>query len=167
MTDARRSASTLIVGAYDHESEAVGALEEVQQLATAGSADIHGAVVVSRDQDGTITVPGMAGDTTGRTAGWGTLAGAAVGVLFPPSVIGGALVGGAAGMLTGRRRNRSMRAISDAIANTLPPSSSGLIAITDTERMDDIDRVLRASRRVTKNEIDDDVVEKLRAASAG
>jgi hypothetical protein len=32
--------------------------------------------------------------------------------------------------------------------------------------MDDIDRVLRASRRVTKNEIGDDVVEKLRAASA-
>jgi hypothetical protein len=59
-----------------------------------------------------------------------------------------------------------MRAIADAIANTLPPSSSGLIAITDTDRMDDIDRVLRASRRVTKNEIDDDVVEKLRAAAA-
>ena len=59
-----------------------------------------------------------------------------------------------------------MRAIADAISNTLPPSSSGLIAITDTERMDDIDRVLRASRRVTKNEIGDDVVEKLRAAAA-
>lgn len=165
MSDARRTASTLIVGAYDHESDAAGALEEVQQLASAGSADVHGAVVVSRDSDGTITIPGMA-DTTGRTAGWGTLGGAAVGVLFPPSLIGGALFGGAAGAIAGRRRNRSMRAIADAISNTLPPSSSGLIAITDTERMDDIDRVLRASRRVTKNEIGDDVVEKLRAAAA-
>ena len=165
MSDPRRTANTLIVGAYDHESEATGALEEVQQLASTGSADIHGAVVVSRDSEGTITIPGMA-DTTGRTAGWGTLAGAAVGVLFPPSLIGSALVGGTVGALTGRRRSRSMRAIADAIANTLPPSSSGLIAITDTDRMDDIDRVLRASRRVTKNEIDDDVVEKLRAAAA-
>ena len=56
---------------------------------------------------------------------------------------------------------------SDAISNTLPPSSAGLIAITDTARMDDIDHVLHASRRVTKNEIGDDVVEKLRAVSDG
>ena len=166
MSDPRRTANTLIVGAYDHESDADGALHEVRKLSDAGEADIHGAVVVSRRRDGTITIPGMA-DHTGRTAGWGTLAGAAVGVLFPPSLIGGALVGGAAGVFTGRRRSRSTRAIADAIANTLPPSSAGLIAITDTERMDDIDHVLHASRRVTKSEIDDDVVEKLRAAADG
>ena len=104
-------------------------------------------------------------DTTGRTAGWGTLAGAAVGV-FPPSLIGGALVGGRGGRHRRPAAEPLDAAIADAIANTLPPSSSGLITITDMERMDDIDRVLRASRRVTKNEIGDDVVEKLRAASA-
>ena len=67
-------------------------------------------------RSGTITIPGMA-DTTGRAAGWGTLAGAAVGVLFPPSLIGGAVFGGAAGAIAGRRRNRSIRAIADAISN--------------------------------------------------
>jgi uncharacterized membrane protein len=164
VTDPRRTANTLIVGAYDHEHDATGALHEVQGLADTGDAQIHGAVVVSRSADGTITIPGMA-DATGKSAGWGTLAGAAVGVLFPPSLIGSAVVGGTVGAIAGRRRSRSMRKISDAIANTLPPSSSGLIAITDTARMDDIDHVLRASRRVTKNEIDDDVVEKLRAAA--
>jgi uncharacterized membrane protein len=166
VSDPRRTANTLIVGAYDRTSDAEGALDEVRRMSDAGDAEIHGAVVVTRAADGAIDVPGMA-DRTGRSAGWGTLAGAAVGVLFPPSLIGSALVGGAVGAVTGRRRSRSARAIADAISNTLPPSSAGLIAITDTDRMDDIDRVLHGSRRVTKNEIGDDVVDKLRAASDG
>jgi uncharacterized membrane protein len=156
---------SLIIGAYDLEDDATAALAEIRALADAGDAKLEGATVVTRSASGSVTVPGFEGGAGEKGAGWGTLAGAAVGVLFPPSLLGAALVGAAGGGLFGRRKGRSARALSDAVANTLPPNCSGVIAVTEAAHMDDLDRVLRESRRVTKTEIADDVVTALHAAT--
>ena len=55
---------------------------------------------VGRGQDGKISIEGQPGGER-HTAGWGALAGVAVAALFPPSLLAGALVGGAVGRVTG------------------------------------------------------------------
>jgi uncharacterized membrane protein len=161
-----RSDWTLVIGAFDREADATRALEAARGLAEAGDAAVEGAAVVTRSASGSVDVPGFTGGAGERGAGWGTLAGAAVGVLFPPSILGAALVGAAGGGLFGRRRNRSARALAEAVANTLPPDCAGLLAVTPVARADDLDGVLRESRRVTKTEIGNDVVETLRASAS-
>jgi hypothetical protein len=98
----------------------------------------------------------------------GALAGVTVGILFPPSLLAGALVGGGVGLGVRSKRNRRTKQLSDAIANTLPPGSYGVIAIAPTDQIDALDRVLRDSGRVTKSEVDDSLVAELHAhATAG
>ena len=160
-----RSDWTLVVGAFDREADAEQALDQARALAEAGEAAVEGAAVVTRSASGSVDVPGYEAGAGRRGAGWGTLAGAAVGVLFPPSILGSALVGAAGGGLIRRRRSRSARALADGVANTLPPNCSGLLAVTPADRADDLDGVLRDSRRVTKTEIGSDVVETLRAST--
>jgi hypothetical protein len=86
-----------------------------------------------------------------------------VGILFPPSLLAGALVGGGVGLGVRSKRNRRTKQLSDAIQNTLPPGSYGVIAIAPTDQIDALDRVLRDSGRVTKSEVDDSLVAELHA----
>jgi uncharacterized membrane protein len=160
-----RSDWTLVIGAYDHEADAQNALHQARELVDTDEAAVEGAAVVTRSAAGSVTVPGFEAGAGERGAGWGTLAGAAVGVLFPPSLLGTALVGAAGGGLIGRHRSRSSRALAEAVANTLPPNCSGLLAVTPAAHADDLDGVLRDSRRVTKTEIGHDVVDALRSAT--
>src|SRR5262249_571193 len=80
-----RSEWTRVGGAFDREADAEQALDQARALAEAGEAAVEGAAVVTRSASGSVDVPGYEAGAGRRGAGWGTLAGAAVGVLFPPS----------------------------------------------------------------------------------
>lgn len=161
-TAERRADTILIVGSYDREEAAGEALGAILALVEEGSVDVHGATVVHRGRDGKISVEGGPDGGSGHGAGWGALAGVAVAVLFPPSLLAGGLVGGGIGMAVGFKHSRRTRALADAIANTLPPGSSGVIAIAPAAQIDALDRVLAGSGRVTKSGVDDALVNELR-----
>ena len=149
----RRADAFVIVASYDHRDPAAEALAAITSLVDDGSVQPHGATIVRRDQDGKISIDGEPGAPR-HPAGWGALAGVAVAALFPPSLLAGALVGGAVGLATGGRRNRGAKTLTSATANTLPPNSYGVIAIVPALQVDALDHVLAESRRVTKTEID-------------
>jgi uncharacterized membrane protein len=164
MNTAERQAGTiLIVGSYDRDSGAAEALAGIQSLVDNESAQVHGATVVRRHHDGKISVDGGPEESGKAPVGWGALAGVTVGILFPPSLLAGALVGGGVGLGVRSKRNRRTKQLSDAIQNTLPPGSYGVIAIAPTDQIDALDRVLRDSGRVTKSEVDDSLVAELHA----
>ena len=115
-TRERRADAFVIVASYDHHNTAAAALSAVVSLIGDDSAELHGATMVRRGQDGKISIEGQPGGER-HAAGWGALAGVAVAALFPPSLLAGALVGGAVGRVTGGRMNRRTKALSGAIAN--------------------------------------------------
>jgi uncharacterized membrane protein len=151
---------TLIVGAYDRREEAERALEEITALGAGGQVDVVGASIVTRDADGRIELPEPAPVAGHKGVRVGAVAGLALGAVFPPSLLAGAAVGAVGGLFKDRH-DKSLRRVSDAVANTLPPSSAGVIAVTPWATMDDLDRVLSGSRRVTKSALDDHSVRRL------
>src|SRR3954452_23857531 len=169
MNRAERQAGTiLIVGSYDDDSGAAEGLAGIQALVDSWCAQGHRAAVVGRHHGGKISVDGGPEGSAKAPVGWGALAGVTVGILFPPSLLAGALVGGGVGLGVRSKRNRRTKQLSDAIENTLPPGSYGVIAIAPTDQIDALDRVLRDSGRVTKSEVDASLVDELHAhATAG
>jgi hypothetical protein len=63
-----------------------------------------------------------------------------------------------------RDRRSPLRPVLDAIENTLPPNSAGVVIVADPEASERFDAVLRGSRRVTKSSIDSRTLEHLRRA---
>lgn len=151
---------TLIVGAYDKREDAERALEEITSLGAGGQTDVVRAALVIRDAEGHIELPEPAPVAGHQGVKVGAVAGLALGAVFPPSLLAGAAAGAVGGLFKDRR-DRSLRHVSDAVANTLPPSSAGVIAVTPWTTMDDLDRVLSGSRRVTKSALDDHTVRRL------
>lgn len=156
---------TLIVASYDNAEDAQRAFDDIERLHVDEKVPVLGAAVVGRGPDGRITLPESPAPEHHATRK-GVVAGLALGAVFPPSLLAGGLAGAAAGALKDRH-DRSLRPVSDAVANTLPPSSSGVIAITEWATMDDLDGVLANSRRVTKSAIAPHVTELINASGGG
>jgi uncharacterized membrane protein len=156
--DPNQAAATLIVAAYDDAAEASAACETV-----AGADDGDPvAAVVTRAADGKLDATTV-GKGRSRGAAAGAAAGAAVGAVLGPGVVATA----AAGALVGAVRDKRgpMRPVLDAIENTLPPNSAGVVIVTATEGSERFDAALRGSRRVTKSGIDERTLEHLRKSA--
>ncbi len=90
----------IYIGTYSDKERALADYEVVRELHAAGGVGSYDAAVVTRDADG--KVHATRAEMATRHAGWGgVLAGALVGLLFPPAIIGTAIVGGAVGVVGG------------------------------------------------------------------
>ena len=80
------------VGTYPDEMSARDDYEIVKDLHAAGAVGTYDASVVTKDENGKVHV--NKDETSTRHGAWGgAAAGAVVGILFPPSLIGSAIVG--------------------------------------------------------------------------
>jgi uncharacterized membrane protein len=95
----------VLMAVFSNEADANAAVDALVQMADAGTISLADAAVVSRGDDGKVRVNDLA-DKKKRGWGTGATAGAVVGVIFPPSIIAGAVVGGAAGGLYHRFRDK-------------------------------------------------------------
>lgn len=93
---AKADAVFIYIGTYPSEGAARADYGIVKELHAAGAVGTYDAGVVTKDLDGKVHV--NRDETATRHGAWGGVAvGALVGILFPPSIIGAAVVGGAAG----------------------------------------------------------------------
>ena len=84
------------VGTYPDEMSARDDYQIVKDLHLAGAVGTYDASVVTKDADGKVHV--NKDETSTRHGAWGGAAvGAVVGILFPPAVVGSAIVGAAVG----------------------------------------------------------------------
>src|SRR5271167_3035044 len=90
----------LYLGTYPDELSARADYDLVKDLHAAGAVGTYDAAVISKDESGKVHV--NKDEMATRHGGWGgAAAGAVIGILFPPSIIGAALVGGAVGGIGG------------------------------------------------------------------
>jgi len=86
----------LYLGTYPSEAEAQADYAVVKDLHALGAVGGYDAAVVTKDIEGKVHV--NKDETSTRRGTWGGIvAGAVVGVLFPPAVLASAVVGGAVG----------------------------------------------------------------------
>ncbi|WEO75903.1 DUF1269 domain-containing protein [Cryobacterium sp. SO2] len=88
----------LYLGVYPDTATAESDLDVVRELHSEKVIGTYDAAVATKEADGSVQVHRK----TSKHAGWtGVAAGAVVGLLFPPAIIGTAIVGGAAGSVVG------------------------------------------------------------------
>ena len=81
---------------YDNEDEARGDLDEFQEIASVGLVGKFDTAILTKTAEGKVKIEKHG--TQAKSGGWkGAVAGGIVGLLFPPSILAGALTGAAAG----------------------------------------------------------------------
>jgi arylsulfatase len=119
----------VVVAGYRDLGAARQDFDGLCELIAAKRVATEGVVLVSKDDQGTVTVA-ETGDRLGRKgAGWGAGVGAVVGLLAPP-LLASVAVGTAAGGVVGRfARHKVTSDIHDKIGEVLPAGRAGIIGV--------------------------------------
>ena len=125
---------------------------------------VDGAVLVTHDADGNVTVVDT-GDHLGRKgAGWGAGVGVAVG-LFQPELLAAVAVGAAAGAVVGKFAHHKLESgIHDRIGEAMPPGTAGIIAVYAPEHRLAVEMALAGSPMKSVVESDGKGIKDLQAS---
>jgi len=93
--------------------------------------------------------------------------GVVLGVLFPPSIIGSAVVLGAGGAAIGKARNlHHKKEIAEELQDAIAPGHSGLIALVSDPGEVRIRKALEKADAIVERAVDKTVADDLKAAAA-
>jgi uncharacterized membrane protein len=158
---------TLVVAAFADPDAAGQALDALEEFDKAGTIDVVAATVASRDADGKVSLREVGVHTTGVGATAGVLVGGLLGLIFPPTLLAGAIVGGATGGVIGKLKHRHDRSeMKEQIEETLPPGTSGVVAVVENTFLEQLDRTLAAAEKISKQSMDAATVKDLEQESA-
>jgi uncharacterized membrane protein len=155
--DMSSNAIQVFVAAYQSEDAAGAALKDFRAMNRAGSIELIDAAVAVHRADGKVKIEETA-DPSGKTWGKrGAIAGGVVGLIFPPSIIASALVGGAGGGIWGKLRDKGFKDEDlKAIGESLPPGSSAIIAIAEDRVVERLQQGLEGYERIARHALSAD-----------
>ena len=123
----------LYLGVYPNTATAESDLEVVRELHSSKVIGTYDAAVAIKEADGSVQVHRK----TSKHVGWtGVAAGAVVGLLFPPAIIGSAIVGGAAGSVVGHFWRSLDRGDIKELGEVLDSGEAALIVV-GKDRLDE------------------------------
>ncbi len=157
---------TLVVADFDDTDAAWTAYEFLKSIEDGRTLEIESAVVVKRGSDGKLEIQKATDHSTGRGLAWGAIGGVALGVIFPPSIIGSALVLGAAGAASGKLRELHHRSeLANELEDAILPGHSGIIVLVSDPGVLKIRKALDKANRVVESAVDDVVAKDIKAAA--
>ena len=140
----------VLVATYPDEEMAREDYQVVKDAHAAGLIGSYDAAVVTKDASGKIH-ENKDETATRHGAWWGIAAGAAVGVLFPPAVIGAAAAGGVIGGVSGHLAKGMSRSEVKELGDLIDPGEAGLVVVGENKVEDAIKHaVTRAEKRTAK-----------------
>lgn len=157
-------------GAYTTTDDARADLEHLRELHRGKHIGRYDALAISKGPDGSVAVIDLDATVRGTGAWKGALAGGALMVLFPPSVLAGVAAGAAAGALAHDTNKRISRSDAKGLADLLAPGESGVLLVAEDIEDAYASALLRRATRQQAFAIDADadvVEEALRAAKKG
>lgn len=122
----------IYVGTYPNEETARSDYDVLKDLHAAGAVGTYDASVVTKDARGKVHVD--KDETATRHGAWGgAAAGAVIGILFPPSVIGTALVGAAAGGVSGHLWRGMSRSDVKELGEIIDSGQAALVIVGESK----------------------------------
>ena len=158
-------AYTLIAADFSDTDIAMEAYEALKEIEDGATVKIDGVVVVRRDAGGKLEVQKATDHSTREGLTWGAVGGAVLGVLFPPSIIGSALVVGAGGGIIGKLRERHhKKELAKELEDAIAPGHSGIIALVSNPGEVKIRKALEKADKIVEKALDDAAAADIKAA---
>jgi uncharacterized membrane protein len=159
-------AYTLIVADFSDTDTALEAYEALKSVEDGRTVAIDGVVVVKRSAEGELTVQKATDHSTKSGLKWGLVGGIALGVIFPPSILGSAAVVGGAGAAAGKLRARHHRSeIEDQLKDAIAPGHSGLLALVSDPGEVKIRKALALADAIVESTVEKVVADDIKAAA--
>jgi uncharacterized membrane protein len=154
----------LYIAAYSDPDAAQADWDALKSLVHGGLITVDGMILVSRDADGKIHVKDDAHEVgVGTTLG--AVGGAVIGLIFPPAILASAVVGAGVGAGAGKLLDHQHKnEIKADVEDTLPPGSSGIVALFEERWVAEIEKAMAKSDKVSKHEVDKASAEDLKGS---
>jgi uncharacterized membrane protein len=140
----------IYIGTYPDEAAARADYDVIKDLHKAGAIGTYDAAVVTKDQAGRVHV--NKDELATRHGAWGgAAAGAFIGILFPPSIIGTALVGAAVGGVGGHLWRGMSRADVKEFGEIIDQGQAALVIVGESKLAQAIDKAaLKAEKHIAR-----------------
>jgi uncharacterized membrane protein len=153
----------VVVAQFPDAAAAGQAYEALRRLETEVDG-ISGVVIARRDAKGTVSLDQMTEHSTRKGLKWGIVGGVVVGVLFPPSILAGAIGAGALGAAIGKVRNvRTRTGLAGELEDALDPGATGVVVLADGTAVEDVRRALRSADRIVGRSIDSELAARIQS----
>jgi uncharacterized membrane protein len=143
---------------YAERADAEADYDSLLDLHAAKLVGTYDVALITKDHDGKVHV--MKHEKPTQHGAWtGIAVGAVVGVLFPPSVLGGAVVGGVAGGVIGHVRRGMSRGDAKELGDFLDEGQAALIVVGESRLEEQLDKALTRAEKSIEKELDADAKE--------
>jgi uncharacterized membrane protein len=143
----------MYVGDYESVDDAKADLEALRELHREHVVGTYDAAVLTKDEEGNVNIVDKIEKPT-QHGGWAGLAvGAAVGLIFPPSILVSGLVGAGAGALIGHLHGGMSRSDLKEIGEMLDESDAALIVVGEATIGRAVEDATRRAKQDMKKEV--------------
>jgi len=142
----------IYVATYPDEIAAKADYQVVKDLRAGGLIGSYDAAIVTKDPDGKVHA-NKDETATRHGAWWGVAAGAAVGVLFPPAILGAAAAGGAIGGVSGHLAKGLSRSSVKQLGDFIDPGHAGLVVVGEGKVEEAIESAITRAEKQTAEEL--------------
>ena len=155
MANSKNPVVFVFIASYGNVNDALMDYTAVQQLYHDGVIDTYDGAVVEKDADGNVHVSKHEKPTQ-KGAWTGIAVGAVVGVLFPPSIIASAAVGGVAGGVIGHLWHGMSRSDMKDLGEELDAGTAALVVVGKSSLADKIAKATAKAQKKTEKQLNVD-----------
>lgn len=142
----------ILVATYPNEAAAQADYQVVKGLHARGLVGSYDAAVVTKDASGKVH-ENKDETATRHGAWWGIAAGAALGAIFPPSILGTAAVGGVVGGVSGHLAKGMSRSRVKELGDFIDPGHAGLVVVGESKVEEAIQQAVAGAEKETAKEL--------------
>jgi uncharacterized membrane protein len=140
---------------YASEEDALADYDTLLELHEEELVGTYDVAIITKDAEGKVHVEKHEKPT--QHGAWtGIAVGAVVGILFPPSIIGAAAVGGLAGGVIGHLAHGMSRSDMNELGDLLDQGQAALVVIGESRVQEQLDKVLTRSQKSIEKETEAD-----------
>jgi len=157
---------TLFVADFSDTDTAWAAYEALKSVEDGQNIAIEGVVVVKKNADGKVEVQKVTDHSTRSGLKWGIVGGVALGIFFPPSIIGSAVAFGAAGAAVGKARELHHRTeLAQELDDVIAPGHSGILALVSDPGAIEIRKAFEKADAIVERAVDKVAADDIKAAA--
>jgi len=159
-------AYALVVADFADTESAWKAYEDLKAVEDGRTVAIEGVVVVKRGDDGQLDIQKSTDHSTRSGLRWGLVGGIALGLIFPPTILGSAAVLGSTGAAAGKIRQLQHRHdLAKDLEDSIAPGHSGIVALVSDPRAVKIREALALADAIVERTIDKVAADDIKAAA--